>query len=149
MNNSIEKTVLYDTYLTDISAFGSTLILKEEGKKGFFSRSYQKGELVYEKSNFPCDCICFGSGNIQITALYGSQEELRPFLNRLNERQRRRWFPLTIRKFVQYLYILSSLGIGFLTFVYLCQWRISKFLLGFLILFLLRVLYSGARNLIK
>ncbi len=149
MNNSIEKTVLYDTYLTDVSAFGSTLILKEEGKKEFFSRSYQKGELGYEKSSFPCDCIYFGSGNIQITTVYGTEEEVRPFLVKLYERQRRRRLPLMMRKFIQYLYILSSLGIGFLTFICLCQWRMNKFLLGFLILFLLRILYSGARNLIK
>lgn len=149
MDNRMKKNVLYDTYLSDVSPLGGVLILKEEGKKEYFSRTYQKGELCYEGHSFPADCISFGSGNIQITALYGDENEIRPFLNKLYERQYGRRVPLMFRKFFQYLYILSSLGIGFLTFLCLCRGQFGKFLLGFVILFILRLVYSESRNLIR
>lgn len=143
------KVILQDTLLSDITPLGASLILKEEGKVSYFSREYQSGELYYEDSFFKVDCINFVSGNVQITALYGDKEMLRPFLSALYARQRKRLPFLRIRKFFQYLYILSSLGIGFMTFLCLCTQQFQKFFYGMLLIGAVRLLYTASRNWIR
>ena len=141
-----DKIILEDTLLSDVTPLGASLVLKEEGKVSYFSRSYQSGELLFEDVFFPVDCINFVSGKVQITAIYGEKEVLRPFLTALYDRQRKRIALLRIRKFFQYLYILSSLGIGFMTFLCLCTFQFQKFFFGFLIIMAIRLLYTASRE---
>lgn len=142
------KVDLYDTYLTDISSLGAVVILKEEGKKEYFSRTYQKGEIHVEDMVFDADCISFATGNVQILSLWGDKNELSSFLKKLYMRQERRRPILMLRKFLQYLGLLSSVGIGMLSFYFLCCGNVGKFFIGFVIVFFLRLLYSESRNLL-
>lgn len=137
---------LYDTYLTDITPLGGGLILKDEGKEEYFSRTYQKGEVSFGGYMFEAECISFESGNVQITDVSGDEEGISAFLQMHYDRQQRRRPILMLRKFFQYLYILAAPSIGLLAFLSLCHLQFGKFFLGFVIELVLRLLYSETRN---
>jgi len=140
------EVALYDTYLSDITPLGAVVILKEEGKTQYFSRTYQKGEVYFNGDMFDAECIYFETGNIQITSLKGEDDKLNPFLQLLYQYQNKHQPRLMLRKFLQYLGLLSSFGIGTLSFYFLCRGEFKNFFIGFVIVFLLRLLYSESRN---
>lgn len=135
---------LSDVLLTDIEPLGCSLTLADEPREMQFSRDYYDGCITFEDTFLTADCIKFVSGNVQILSICGEKAGL--LYERILERQRKRHFPLAVRKFTKYLYILGNFGIGLVCSYAILCFKFKVVLLGMLIIGAMRILYTTARN---
>lgn len=142
----MEKKIyqLSDVMLTDIEPLGCILTLADEPREMQFSRDYYDGCITFEDTSLAADCIKFVSGNVQILSICGEKAEL--LYERILERQRKRSIPLAVRKFTKYLYILGNFGIGLVCSYAIIRLNFRVVLLGMLIIGIMRILYTSARN---
>ena len=137
---------LYQTYMTDLSRIGATILLDGKPIASGFTKSFYKGSVFYKDMKpIPATFAKFRTGNIRVLGLLedADKEEL---LSALSSYKEERLFRFFIRRFIFTLTPVASIGFSLLVLFGLFTHNFSLSICAALVVAACRAVFVFIRN---
>lgn len=131
-----------ELYLTDLKDICEVKLKDEPDEEGF-TRDRYHGALIHHGDEITGVFTIFHSGNGRIEVLQDCPEDLR---REIEQHQRKRWLPLSLRTLARYIYLTSAFPLGLYANFLLLRGMRKDFLIVFAVMLGIRRMYTEARN---